>query len=336
MTDTDFESVSRRQQLRILSRVAHDIAAQYPIKPTSIAVRNFGFNATFIITAGRGRRYGLRINVNSARSRANLLAETAWLEAIAINTSVVAPQPIANRDGASITSVTAAGRTFDSVMYHWIDGRTVGDRFGRPTAAQLGATMAMLHDHSPSLRLPKAAKFPKLTSLLWNQPDRLHSNGTPLNKVQLRVIDRVISDLQPVLNIVLKHDQHRPIHADLHAGNLLRHAGQLRIIDFDDSGIGVPAQDIGVAAFYEDAKPSFLEPLLEGYCSVRPLPHVSDDVIHALMAHRNLVLLNDLLGTQTADMREMIPKYIRRSTARFRHYRDTGRFKLDLPGLEPL
>lgn len=173
-----------------------------------------------------------------------------------------------------------------------------------------------------------------MTSLLWNQPDRLHARGSLLTPAQLRVIDRVISDIQPVLKRMLKHEQHRPIHADLHAGNLLRNAGQLRIIDFDDSGIGVPTQDIGVAAFYEDGKPEFLDSLFEGYQSVAALPDTSDDVIHALMAHRNLVLLNDLLGSQTADMRDMIPKYIRRSTTRLRHYRDTGRFTLTPPGLE--
>lgn len=335
VTGTVFASGTRRQQIRILTGVANDIAAQYPLKPTSIALKNFGFNATFMITTQRGRRYGLRINVNSARSRANLRAEASWLEAIANETSVNAPRPIRNRNGRATTSTEAAGRSFDAVMYHWVDGRTVGDRFGRATAAQLGTAMALLHDHALGLRLPRSAEFPVLTSLLWNQPDRLHAAEAPIKTMQLRVIDGVISEITPVLNKVLHADQHRPIHSDLHAGNLLRTAGTLALIDFDDSGIGVPVQDIGVAAFYEDAKPAFLEGLFTGYQSIRSLPDVSDAVIHALMAHRNLVLLNDLLGSQTADMRAMIPKYIRRSVTRLRHYRDTGRFTLTPPGLEP-
>lgn len=334
MTDAVFATASRRQQIRSLTKVAQDIVAQYPVKPSSIALRNFGFNATYLISAGRGRRYALRINVNSARSRANLLAETHWLEAIWQDTDVTAPHLIRNRAGQPTTSVKAAGRSFDAVVYHWIDGRTVGERFGRSTARQLGAAMAMLHDQSLTLELPQDAQFPRLTSLLWNQPDRLHTPDTPLNKVQLRVIDRVINGMEPALLRLLRQDHHRPIHADLHAGNLLRHDGRLRIIDFDDSGIGVPMQDIGVAAFYEDGKPRFLESMFEGYRAVRPLPPVSDDIIHALMAQRNLVLLNDLLGSQTADMRDLIPKYIRRSITRLRHYRDTGRFTLTPPGLE--
>lgn len=332
----NFAETTRRQQVRILTRIAHDLVAQYPIKPRSVELRNFGFNATFRVTASRGRQYGLRINVNSARSRANLLAEVSWLEAIAKETTVIAPRPIRNREAQPTTSTTAAGRNFDSVMYAWLDGRTVGDRFGRPTAVQLGAAMARLHQQSLHLRLPRSAKFPELTSFFWNQPDRIHGSASPLNNVQLRVIDRVINDVSPMLMRALDADRRRPIHSDLHAGNLLRHDGRLAVIDFDDSGIGVPVQDVGVAAFYEDARPAFLDSLFEGYQQVRALPDVSDDLIHALMAHRNLVLLNDLLGSQTADMRDMIPKYIRRTITRLRHYRDTGRFKLDLPGLEPL
>lgn len=335
MTETVFARATRRQQIRMLTGVAHDIAAQYPLKPTSISMRNFGFNATFMITAQRGHRYGLRINVNSARSLANLRAEATWLEAIANETSVIAPRPIRNRDGRSTSSSVAVGRRFDAVLYHWIDGRTVGDRFGPTTATQLGTAMARLHNQALTLRMPRSAEFPALRSLLWNQPDRLHAPGTPLATQQRRVIDTVIGQIDPILQQLLRHDQHRPIHADLHAGNLLRSSGQLCIIDFDDSGVGVPAQDIGVAAFYEDAKPAFLEGLFSGYEQVRPLPDVSDAVIHALMAHRNLVLLNDLLGIQTADMRDMIPRYIRRSVVRLRHYRDTGRFTLTPPGLEP-
>ena len=332
----DFAIASRRQQIRILHGVAHDLVTQYPIRPTSIELRNFGFNATFRITTSRGRQYGLRINVNSARSRANLFAEVTWLEALGARTRLAAPQPVRSRSGLPTSTTAAAGRSFDALVYSWLDGRVVGDRIGHNTAVELGSAMALLHEHALGLRLPKSARFPELTSFFWNQPDRIHDPLTQLNAVQLRVIDRVISDVKPVLKRMLAADLHRPIHSDLHAGNLLRHNGRLAIIDFDDSGVGVPAQDLGVAAFYQDAKPAFLDGLFEGYATVRPLPNVSEDMIHALMAHRNLVLLNDLLGNQTADMRAMLPKYIRRTTTRLRHYRDTGRFKLDLPGLEPL
>ena len=336
MTTSTFATATRRRQIRILREAAQRLVEQYGFPVQSIELRNFGFNATFRLHSRRNRQFGLRINVNSARSRANLMAEVAWLEAIASSTEILAPRPVRNRAGDVTSSTTVDGRGFEALVYEWMEGPVVGDRIGRPTAVELGVAMATLHDHALSLRLPRSAEFPKLTSLFWNQPDRLHVAGTPLNAVQLRVLDRVCTDVHDVMNMVLAMDRHRPIHSDLHGGNLLRSAGRLGIIDFDDSGIGVPVQDIGVAAFYADGSPRFLEHLYEGYASVRPLPDVSDDTIHALMAHRNLVLLNDLLGNQTADLRNLLPKYIRRSVTRLRHYRDTGRFRLELPGLEPL
>ena len=42
---------------------------------------------------------------------------------------------------------------------------------------------------------------------------------------------------------------------------------------------------------------------------MRPLPSVPDDWFEALVAGRNVLLLNELLGTTSADFRAMLPRY---------------------------
>lgn len=333
---TIFEHASRRQQLGILRSVAQELLQQYPIKVRQMKLRNVGHNATFQVSTGSRRDLGLRINVNSIHDRANQRAEAAWLEAISGDTDLIVPRPVRSSSGLTLSSTRAAGRVFDGFVYEWLEGRITPDPMGLQTARTLGMHMATLHDHAVRFRLPRNAKLPGFSSLLWNQADRLHADNTPLRRTDLRVVDRVIELMSPAITALLEDDKQRPIHSDLHSGNLVRTSHGLAVIDFDDCGIGVPAQDIGVAAFYQDAKPRFMDALYAGYTEIRSVPNVSESALHALLAQRNLILLNDLLANQTAELRAMVPKYIRRSITRLRHYRDTGHFKLMLPGLEPL
>ena len=67
--------------------------------------------------------------------------------------------------------------------------------------------------------------------------------------------------------------------------------------------------------------------LREGYAGVRPLPAVSDEVFEGMVAGRNLLLVDDLLEQQNADLRAFIPKYTAGSVRRLRAWLDTGRYR---------
>ena len=61
-----------------------------------------------------------------------------------------------------------------------------------------------------------------------------------------------------------------------------------------------------------------------------PLPTVSAEVFEGMVAGRNLLLLDDLLEQQNAELRGMIPAYAEASVRRLRSWLDTGRYRLDV------
>lgn len=73
------------------------------------------------------------------------------------------------------------------------------------------------------------------------------------------------------------------IHADLHLGNALFRAGDVRLIDFDDCGLGHRVYDLAVALGElrdEPGYPAFRDALLDGYRRHRDIDPTSlDDFI---------------------------------------------------------
>ncbi len=125
-----------------------------------------------------------------------------------------------------------------------------------------------------------------------------------------------------------------PLHADLHGGNLKWHEGRLAVFDFDDAGLGLPVLDLAITTFYlrrggDEAAETALR---EGYTEVLPWPDVAPGDLEALVASRQLLLANDLLGSSTASLRAMAADYLVTTVARLRHWFDTGTFRLDVEG----
>ena len=69
---------------------------------------------------------------------------------------------------------------------------------------------------------------------------------------------------------------------------------------------------------------------------MRPLPELTDDQFEALKAGRNILLINELFGTQTADFRDFLPRYAANSTLKLRHYLDNGVYRHDVDGVVPI
>ena len=64
-----------------------------------------------------------------------------------------------------------------------------------------------------------------------------------------------------------------------------------------------------------------------GYATVRPLPAVTDEQFEAMVAGRNLLLVNDVIEQPNADTQAMTPAYVAASVRRLRHWLDTGRYR---------
>ena len=117
------------------------------------------------------------------------------------------------------------------------------------------------------------------------------------------------------------------LHADLHMWNTKWVDGDIAVIDFDDAGIGAPLQDLAITTYYVRDRPDVDEAIKQGYEEVRPLPPHTDAEFEALVANRNIMLLNSIMTSSTADMIEFVPEYTTRTVRRMQNWLETGRFE---------
>ena len=330
-----FEQLSARGQANRLRTVALAALAEYPIEVRSLRLLNHGFNTTFRVDTTSGERFALRINVNSRRTPANLAAESAWLAALAVETDLWVPVPQRSRNGALVTEVFSADlqRRLPAVVFSWLPGGDLGDDATPAQMHAVGRATATLHRHGAQWALPAGADLPAIDTVLMDVPYHL-GDGHPLLTAEAHdVIDAAFVRIQAHYDTLFAGAPRQPLHADLHIWNLKWHRGRLIMFDFDDSGIGVPVQDLAISAYYLRDNDEQEQALMEGYQQVQPLPAFTSAQYEAMVAGRNLVLLNDVITTTNAEFLAMLPRYIPNSVTKLRAYLESGVFRHQIPGL---
>ena len=332
-----FATLSTRAQVARLRVTALEALRQYPITVTALKLLNHGFNTTFGVRTAAGQRFALRLNVNSRRTQQQLSAESAWLEALGRDTDLNLPVPQPNREGRLNSSVYSPdlNRDLTATLFSWLLGKDLGDDATPAQMREVGRAAATLHRHALRWRFPTGAALVSLEHPLMDSPNNFGMETPLLDDDAHSVIDAVFARVSAALHDLFARDTPRALHADLHTWNLKWARGKLYVFDFDDSGIGVPALDLAIAAYYLRPEEALEAALLEGYQTVAPLPVYSSAEYEAIIAGRNLVLLNDLLVNTTAELTALLPRYVPNSLTKLRSYLETGVFKHDLAGLIP-
>src|SRR5258708_1276695 len=92
---------------------------------------------------------------------ARVQEELDWLLALQHDTDLVVPSPVANEQGAFITSWRAS--ELDSVqhcvLFNWVEGHSVRDSMSQETAESVGVLLSRLHRHAQSYTPPHASAF---------------------------------------------------------------------------------------------------------------------------------------------------------------------------------
>lgn len=332
-----FETLSNRAQIARLRVSALQALRQYRLEVTALKLLNHGFNTTFGVRTAGGQRFALRLNIHSRRSEQQLSAESAWLEALARDTDLNLPVPQRNLDAQLNSRVYSPDldRQLTATMFSWLPGKDLGDDATPAQMREVGRAAAALHAHALAWAFPVGAALMSLEHPLMDSPNNL-SIDTPLLDDEARsVIQTVFARVSAALRDLFERDAPRALHADLHNWNLKWARGKLYVFDFDDSGIGVPMQDLAIAAYYLRPDEALEAALLEGYQTVSALPLYSSAEYEAIIAGRNLVLLNDLLVNTNAELSAMLARYVPNSVTKLRHYLETGVFKHDVAGLIP-
>jgi Ser/Thr protein kinase RdoA (MazF antagonist) len=311
-----FESSPEEQQ-KSLATFAHELLKSYGVSNAKVSCINFGFNATFSIETETGVKYALRININSAKTIKNLLAEIEWVRHLNRTAGINTPTPIATLKDEFIVSAVhpESGLTLFAVMYSWLQGELIGDE---PTLDQLhevGKAIALLHQDSANFVLSNQLELPTFDDFFWSTEDFLFSEKSKLSVVEKSLLQEAHDLIMEFTRDLYETSAVHIIHADVHGWNLMWHEGKLSIFDFDDCGFGVEAQDIAVALYYLDT-PEQDQALLAGYKSIKPLPTYSENAMKALLLHRRLLLLNYLYETKNIEEKELLPAYLEKSLER--------------------
>lgn len=310
----------------------------HPFEVRSIRLLTHGFNTTFRVDTAEGERFALRIAVNSRRAPEHLRAEVAWLGALARDTDLRLPVPQHSTSGEVIVDrwCEVLGRSTPSVLFSWLPGPDLGDRARPEQIRAAGRATAVLHAHAAEWRLPDDAALPSIASILMETPNRFGDDLPLLTDAVRAVIDESFRAIQGHFDALLDGVPLQPLHADLHTWNLKWWQGELEVFDFDDSGLGAPAQDLAISTYYLRDDDRLVDALLDGYTAERALPSFTDEQFEAVVASRNLVLLNDILVTENAEFRAFADRYVANAVAKLRHYLETGRYRHDVPGVVPL
>ena len=323
----DYAGLDEADQVEVLRRVALAAAEGFGLGVRDLTLVLHAFNTTFALDTDHGRRLALRVNTNSQSTPAHIAAQQAWLHALATETDVLVPDPVAAPGGGWHVAVDcpAWGGPLNVTVASWLDGADVGQCDAHQALA-LGRTMAVLHHHADGFTVPPGAHLTLFDEPLCHD-ENLLEGAVPMPQGHAEVVSESLAMCRRRFDEAYAGQRPIVLHADLHGGNLKWHGGRLAVFDLDDAGFGVPALDLAISTFYlRDGDPAIERALRAGYAEVRALPDVSDEQFEALVAARQLLLANSLLMSSTASLRAEATAYLDVTVQRLRDWLDTGRF----------
>jgi Ser/Thr protein kinase RdoA (MazF antagonist) len=306
---------------RHLIEIAKDVLKSYSLSVKEVTLINNEYNATFKVVSIDNDQFALRVNINSPRTTENLKAEVSWVNHLYEDGRVKVAKPIKTTRGDFFVSMhhEHAVRELHCVLYSWLPGSELDDEPELVQLQALGEAMARMHIVARDFQLPSYSKLPVFDDVLWWTEDHLLSDKSVLDQGSKELISRALQLIDSHIKSLYIGAIPIVIHADLHGGNVLWSQDSLSVLDFDDSGIGLPVQDLATAIYYLDT-PEEDAALREGYSSVAPLPEMSERDLKVFLMQRRIILLNYLYETSNEVHRAMIPDYLAETLRRIESF----------------
>jgi Ser/Thr protein kinase RdoA (MazF antagonist) len=239
----ELSAVGRARRLRPLVRSA---LAAWPLDVTRVRLVTNDYNGVFRVDARQGV-FALRVNL-PRRTDAELRAELAWLSALREASVVDVPRSLPTDEGRPWAVATAEGVPGPRrcVLFTWLQGRALAPTDDPDVFRAFGTAIARLHAHGAAWRAPRGVEawdrpFPMEPETLFAQP------LTP--RVRAVMMDALAATEEGLRRLWGAGERPRITHHDLHIENVRLHRSRLAILDFDDSLLAFPDQDLGVSVF---------------------------------------------------------------------------------------
>lgn len=241
-------------------------------------------------------QYLLRIHQPGYQTPAAIELELEWLSSMC-QADLPVPEPGVTLAGKFTTQVSLPGIVVPHLcsLLRWVKGRELRREEIRPDHYRaLGELVARLHQHAEHWQAPAGqAKRPYDWDGLFRQAGE---DGMPTSEAwdllppeYLEPFERVAQKTGQVMDRLGKGPEvYGLIHGDLGMGaNVIFWEGDVRIIDFDDSGFGYYLFDLAI--ILEDSQdhqiqPAFREALLEGYTRLRPFGRDQAEMLDLFLA----------------------------------------------------
>ncbi|MBS1718039.1 MAG: phosphotransferase [Armatimonadetes bacterium] len=318
---SDYADLSQRRQIAVMRRGLEDLLEKQNVQADGLRLAAHAYNTTFRAVIN-GQDTALRVNTNSNRSLSEVRGEVAWVQSILESGLDIVPHPLPIFSGSPIGLAHIAGieQECPVVAYSWLPGRHVREGGSINLARHIGAIMNSLHKQADGVVLPPGAERREVDTVLihleWRLPDR--APFQEVFKAGNKALDRLRKEQKAILT-----------HFDLHAWNVKMHQGKAYVFDFDDAEYAWPAADAAQSIGYLRAWKQHEEVESAFWKGLKATPEtlgVSQFEFEAMVAGRSLLLANDILGNNTAEIREIGPKYLTVVEKRLSHFLQTGRF----------
>lgn len=253
-------------------------------------------NATYLAVCGSDQLV-LRVHRRGYHSRAEILSELEWLDALSGSVDIETVQPVTATDGERLHSLEVDGASHHVCAFGYLAGEEpkVGvhlkDRF-----EDLGRITAKLHQQVRSW-VPSKGFVRKR----WNYDTLIGERAiwgdwraAYKDDGDVQLLGQLCTQLKAALSAYGEGtDRFGLIHGDLRLANLLDDGKRLAVIDFDDCGFGWFAFDFAAAiSFYEDdpSIPALQAAWLKGYREIVDFKTEDEALLPTMIMVRRLQL----------------------------------------------
>jgi Ser/Thr protein kinase RdoA (MazF antagonist) len=324
----DFGQLTNRGRALRLRRMALIALQQYDLDVKRVRLLSNDLNGIFRVDLADGQKVVLRVCLpEGGHSLPEIRSEMMWLAALSRDTGLGVPWPFANRAGALVTTVEAAGvpQARHCVVFGWMPGPDLADRLTLENVQKLGALSAQLHAHAETFEPPSDFSIKTADSVFPFEDeivlfDDAHGDLVPPARraVFLRARDRVEAALG---DLYANREGLRVLHYDLHHWNVKVFRGKLYALDFEDLMWGYPVQDIAVTFYYWQDRADLRElreAFKNGYTEQSDWPEQAPGQIDTLIAGRGLDLANFVLQDPNPEWQQAAPAFLERVEGRLR------------------
>ena len=295
------EMLSHESLMRSIGLLAEAALPRWGLAGADLKMINHSENTTYRVSpANGGKPVILRVHRPGYHTVDGIRSELAWMRALQAEGGVPTPQAIPARDGQDVQSVAhpSLSTPRNCVLFHFIEGaEPQQDHDLIEPFKQLGEVTARTHLHSMRWKRP-----PFFERTVWDFEHSIGSQpnwgpwteGPDMTPARLPLLQKLVAAMgKRLARYGQGNDRYGLIHADFRLANLLIHQGEVRVIDFDDCGLGWYLYDAGTAVSFFEHKPEvpgLIDAWAEGYRRVRPLSKEDEAELPTFVILRRMIL----------------------------------------------